>query len=58
MNCRCILQLRVMSPTQEDNKSLQMEVSIGHADAWVGRMLNAAWIKAKNMTYMYSTLRP
>jgi len=35
-----------------------MKVSIGHADACVGRMLNAAWIRAKNMTYMYSTIRP
>jgi hypothetical protein len=29
-----------------------MEVSVGHADACVGRMLNAAWIKAKNMTHV------
>jgi len=29
-----------------------MEVSIGHADACVGRMLTAAWITAKNMTYV------
>jgi len=29
-----------------------MEVSIGHADACIDRMLNAAWIKGKNLTHV------